>query len=65
MLIISRPCNQYMFIVNDKPYEKTTCIPRWNNVKTTISTSFQRELHVMYSHEPRNHLKTLNASFAI
>ena len=24
------------------PYKHSTCVPRWNNVETTISTSFQR-----------------------
>ena len=29
------------------PYKHTLCIPRWNDVETTISTSFQREKHVV------------------
>ena len=30
------------------PYKHTTCIPRWNNVKTVVSTSFQRGIHVVF-----------------
>ena len=29
------------------PYKHTTCIPRWNDVKTVVSTSFQREILVV------------------
>ena len=43
------------------PYKHSTCIPRWNDAKTTISTSFQRGIHVVclqgrlekYSKKPR------------
>ena len=30
------------------PYKHTTRLPRWNDVKTIVFTSFQREIHVMY-----------------
>ena len=29
------------------PYKHTTWIPRWNDVETVVSTSFQREVHVV------------------
>ena len=29
------------------PYKHTTSIPRWNEVETTVSTSFQRGIHVV------------------
>ena len=28
------------------PYKHSSCIPRWNDVKTNVSTSFQRGIHV-------------------
>ena len=28
------------------PYKHTTCIPRWNDVETVVSKSFQRIMHV-------------------
>ena len=28
-------------------YKHSTCVPRWNNVETTVSTSFQRGIHVV------------------
>ena len=28
-------------------FKHTTCIPRWNNAETTVSTSFQCEIHVV------------------
>ena len=30
------------------PYKHTMCIPRWNDVETTVSTSFQRGIHVVW-----------------
>ena len=30
-----------------QPYKHTTCIPRWNDVETAASTSFQRGIHVV------------------
>ena len=29
------------------PYKYTTWIPRWNDGETTVSTSFQRGVHVV------------------
>ena len=29
-----------------KPYKNTTCILRWKDVEKTVSTSFQRGIHV-------------------
>ena len=29
------------------PYKHTTCIPRWNDVETTVFTLFQRGIHVL------------------
>ena len=29
------------------PYKPTTCISRWNDVETVISTSFWRGIHVV------------------
>ena len=31
-----------------QPYKHNRCIPRWNDVETVVSTSFQRGIHVMY-----------------
>ena len=30
------------------PHKHTTWIPRWNDVKTTVSTWFQRRIHVVF-----------------
>ena len=30
-----------------KPYKHTTCISLWNDLETVVSTSFQREIHVV------------------
>ena len=30
------------------PYIRTACIPRWNDVETTVSTSFQHVIHVVF-----------------
>ena len=30
-----------------RAFKHTTCIPRWSDVKTTVSTSLQREIHVV------------------
>ena len=38
---------------NPIPYKHTMCIPRWNDMKTTLSTSSQREIHVMCLHGGR------------
>ena len=29
------------------PYKHTKWIPRWNDMETTVSTLFQREIHVV------------------
>ena len=29
------------------PYKHTACIPRWNDVETIVSTSFQRGIHLV------------------
>ena len=34
-------------IPNFIPYKHTTCIPRLNDVETTVSMSFQCEIHVV------------------
>ena len=34
-------------VFNKWPYKHTTCIPRSNDVETVVSTSFQREIHVV------------------
>ena len=33
---------------SDLPYKHTTCIPRWNEVEITVSTSFQRGIHMVW-----------------
>ena len=33
--------------IYQQPYKHTTCIPRWNDVETAASTSFQRGIHVV------------------
>ena len=37
----SRKVNSYIV-----PYKHSTCIPRWNEVETNVSTSFQCGIHV-------------------
>ena len=34
----------YIYILH--PYKHSTSIPRWNDVETVVSTSFQRGIHV-------------------
>ena len=36
------------------PYKHTTCIPRWNDIETTVSTSFQLGIHVVFVAIPCN-----------
>ena len=31
-----------------KPYKHTTWIPRWNDMETVISMSFQRGIHIVF-----------------
>ena len=37
----------YRIKVTTEPYKHTTWIPRWNDVETVTSTSFQRGIHVV------------------
>ena len=38
------------FVLLKFPYKHTTCIPRWNDVATVVSTVFQRVNHVVCLH---------------
>ena len=38
------------FVLLKFPCKHTTCIPRWNDVATVVSTVFQRENHVVCLH---------------
>ena len=37
----------YYYWALELPYKHTTRIPRWNDVETAVSTSFQRGIHVV------------------
>ena len=39
------PANEHIYRLI--PYRHTTCIPRWNDMETTVSTSFQRGIQVL------------------
>ena len=38
---------QWSYLYMKLAYKHTTWIPRWNDVETTVSTSFQRRIHVV------------------
>ena len=47
MLCLHSIANNFwmIFQFSSEPYKHTTCIPRWNDVETTVPTSFQHGIH--------------------
>ena len=44
------------------PYKHTTCISRWNDLKTIISASFERGIHVVCVHGISHSYKLFNSN---
>ena len=47
VLVVSLQTYHVYSTLKRRAFKHTTCIPRWSDVKTTVSTSLQREIHVV------------------
>ena len=47
-MYIQRPVSKRLYNIVCDPYKRNTYIPRWNDVETTVSTSFRRGIHVVF-----------------